>query len=292
MKKNLWFVCACVALLVAGIVFLVMLNRDSMEPQQGASLVDQREKQREADERREIPDNREALSGALKIPVDQIGQVGEVDRPLRDIDFESRVPKDDGVKSVAEMLPPGPQPGQAPRLTGNENPQVAGMVAEMRGQREGEQESSDRRVVTSWEEPEAFDRVAYEAGPEKYLNKIRPARVFDPAQPGEDVTPLEPISNGFHSILQGEQVVLQVKAEAGVPVAFYTPQTGWFAENQLSSVTVKADEDGVATATFQTGGGSMGIVDVLAASPVHSRQLQFRVKVDLPQQTGGNRNNE
>ena len=162
------------------------------------------------------------------------------------------------------------------------------MLAEMSSpQKPGDQaDSPGGRVVTSWAEVEPFDRAAYEASPNEYLNKIRPARVFDPAQPGQDVTPLEQISPGLQSVLQGEQVVLKVKATPGSPVAFYTPQVGWFTENLLTSVTVKADETGIARVTFKAGPGSIGLVDVLAASPVHSRQLQFRIKVDLPRKNG------
>ena len=66
-----------------------------------------------------------------------------------------------------------------------------------------------------------------------------------------------------------------------MPVTFYTPHVGHF-DNLLTTYSVAADDEGIATATYMAGPGSLGIVDILAASPVHSGQLQFRVKVELP----------
>ena len=306
----MWWI-AIGLVLVAGIAVLAITRPGGFSGKQEMSEVERQQKEREQAAQKPIADSKAELAKQLGISEDDLELVGGVWRPKRDIQFDRSVKAtgsedSDKPQSVADFLPKTPQPGIAPRLKGDENAQVAGLLAEIRGNnqedvaattQETAPQTNDRRVgdqslqpgdnprvVSSWFKPEAFDREAYLANPEAYLNLIRPSRVFDPAQPGEDVVPLEPISNGFHEILQGEQVVLKVQAEAGMPVAFYTPQVGHFTENQLKSVTVKADDEGIATATFNAATGSMGVVDVMAASPVHSRQLQFRVNVLLPEQ--------
>ena len=284
-----------VVLLLAGTVLLMVANRNWFASDVTGSRVVEEEKARQSALAATIPDNRISLAQALGIAPDELVNVGGVDRPMRDLE---RIKKTVGgspasdAPGVRDSLPPPPKAGRAPRLTGNENAQVAGMLAEMRGElqqrgdRTDDGANDEQRVVTSRFRPEPFDRQAYTADPQAYLDQIRPARVFDPAQPADDVTPLEYMSPAFTNILQDEQVQLRVKADPGSPVAFYTPQTAWFEESLLSSVTVAANDEGIATATLKAGGGSVGLVDVMAASPVHSRQIQFRVKVDLPVQAG------
>lgn len=293
MKSNRVFLWVCLAVVAGCIGMILVVSNDWIAGSDEPSLIQRQERQiqrdKEAARKALVADNRESLADALNMSQDEIGKVGGIDRPLRDI-TPNRAPEQsdsDEPRSIADIVSSTPRPGVAPRLQGNENPQVAGLMAEIQGE---DQESTDDqeqvesagRVVTTWEQAEPFDRREYEANPDSYLNKIRPARVFDPAQPGEGVTPLEQITPAFTHVLQGEQVVLRVKADPGMPVAFYTNSSGSFTENLLASVTVKANDDGVATATFKAGKGTNGLIDILAASPVHSRQLQFRVKVDLP----------
>lgn len=244
---------------------------------------------------KKLVDNREALANALGLPINEIVTVGGVDRPRRDIQ-ESTISaaaepndasssagaaeKEVDAPSVESALTPFARIGGSIPLKGDENPQVAGLMKELLG---GQQEGVEinKSMRSTFFAPKAFDREAYEKDRQKYLDEISPARAFQPAQPGLDVVPIAAETRAFQHVLQGERVILRVKAEPGVPVAFYTPQVGQF-DNLLKSYTVAANEDGIATATWFAGPGSFGVNDILAASPVHSGQLQFRVKVDLP----------
>ncbi len=94
--------------------------------------------------------------------------------------------------------------------------------------------------------------------------------------------PIATTSEVFQNILQGEKVILEVKAEPGAPVTFYTPQVGEF-ENRLTTQSVAANEKGVAKTVYTATAGTKGLVNVLAASPVNSGQLRFKINVSLPE---------
>ena len=290
MKANSLFLWSCCALVVAGGVALYIASQVFIDGEPSPSVVDRQEEERQAAVARQAdrqPGNRQVLAEALGVGEDQIGTVGDIDRPLRDIAFDRPSGQSDPdasgeAPSVASALPPSPQAGTAPRLKGDENEQVRRLVAELSG------ETPVREALSSYFHPEPFDLRAYQADPNAYLQQIRPGRAFAPADPGPEVTPLESLSPGFYRILQGEQVVLRVRAEAGLPVTFYSPATGHFLANQLTTLTVAAGDDGIATATYKTGPGSLGLTDVVVASPVHSGQIQYRILVDLPGTVAGN----
>jgi hypothetical protein len=130
-------------------------------------------------------------------------------------------------------------------------------------------------------EPPPFDRKAYEKDPETYLNTVEPGRIWQRAEPGPGVFPIQRVSRYSNSILQGESVNLEVKAEAKMPVTFYSPRLGQF-ENQLATITVRADEDGIARATFKAASGTRDEIEVFASSPVHTGQARFLIDVTLP----------
>lgn len=246
-------------------------------------------------------DNRQTLADALGVPLEEIVSTGGVDRPRRDVEDsnvaarvrEAAAAEDAGGASeasdpaepvsVESVLPKYANVGASVPLMGNENAQVAGLMAELQ-QGEGDEVTLDaegKAARSVYFAPEPFDRQAYQANPQEYLDKIRPARAFHPAQPGPEVKPIKSETRTFQQVLQGERVVLRIKADPGVPVAFYTPQVGRF-DNLLSSYTVAANDEGVATATWHAGPGSWGINDIVVASPEHSGQLQFRVDVSVP----------
>lgn len=222
--------------------------------------------------------SKEELAGLLGIEKEGFTSVGGVERPQRDVAFEQTNPSRKRGKSVL------PNPGKAPYLSGNENPQVAGLLEELNNQDEDPDKTAEVRTAKStFFVPEAFDREEFDANPDAYLNKIRPGRVFQPAQPGPETKQLTALSSPFTSVIQSESVLLKVKADPGAPVAFHTQQTGTF-ENRLKSITVAADQEGVAEAKFTLGPGTSGLVNVLAASPLHSQQVKFTVRVALPTQ--------
>ena len=82
-------------------------------------------------------------------------------------------------------------------------------------------------------------------------------------------------------MIQGESVFLRVIAEPKMPVTFLSPRFGEF-ENRLRTITVAADEQGLASAKFTATSGTHGIVDITAASPTSSGEVSFRLRVVLP----------
>lgn len=210
---------------------------------------------------------------ALGVDESELTKIGDVVRPSRDINFRQ------GAKRTSEAgyKSPFPFPGKSPSLKGDENLQVVGLVKEL-----AERDSS-LAAKSALFPPEPFDLNTYRADPETYLDKIRPGRAFYPAQPGKDVTPLRPKSPRFAEVLQGETVILKVEADARSPVAFYAADGVGRFDNQLKSITVAANEDGIAEVRYSAVAGTVGLQSILVASPMHSRQLKFVVKVDLPQ---------
>ncbi len=210
-----------------------------------------------------------SLAEALGVGEDELKSVGGIKRPARDLNFDTA-----STTATESPKSPLPSPGHAPFLKGNENIQVAGLVQEL-----SVPKGPDAAKSTFFK-PEEFDLAAYQQNPGQYLNKIRPGRVFYPAQPGPNVKPLESKTKPFQSVLQGDKVILKVKADPGNPVSFYTPGVGEF-DNRLSSFSTQAADDGIATAIYTAGPGTIGLQNILAASPVHSGQIRFRINVSL-----------
>lgn len=240
------------------------------EPASVATLADDESESVDSEpaKRPKVP----SLAEALNVPPEDITIVGGVPRSKRDIG-----PNAVGKRKKAPRInaPKRKSAGSSPALKGNENPQVAGLMAELK------QDRVPAAAVTTYAKPEPFDAEAYAKDPASYLNKIRPGRVHQTAQPGPDVEPLRPDSNLMNEVIQGERVVLRVKASPGNPVTFYTPQVGEF-DNRLSTYSVAANDEGVATATYFAGPGTQGIIDIVAASPLHSGQTHFFVNVEVP----------
>ncbi|WP_246146324.1 hypothetical protein [Rubripirellula lacrimiformis] len=79
----------------------------------------------------------------------------------------------------------------------------------------------------------------------------------------------------------GESVRLQLKTQAAMPATFTSFDNGVFS-NGLTSITVKADKDGVATANFRASSGTAGEINIIAASPVATERVVYRVNVVSP----------
>ena len=69
-------------------------------------------------------------------------------------------------------------------------------------------------------------------------------------------------------------MLIRVKADENAPVSFYHAGVGRF-ENELKSVTVAADENGIAEVRFAASPGTKGLNTILAASPLHSQQFEI-----------------
>jgi hypothetical protein len=168
-----------------------------------------------------------------------------------------------------------PKAGTAEKFSPDLNPQVKFVADALRSQERAEQLS----VAIL---PKPFDLAAYQADPNAYLNEIAPARVFQAAQPGPKVPQLQPVGGTHHQVKQGDSATLQVRALPGAPVTFTSFDMGEF-ENRLTSITVKASEEGVAQAKLKGTPGTYNWVNILAASPLSSGQVKFAVFVELPQ---------
>lgn len=108
-----------------------------------------------------------------------------------------------------------------------------------------------------------------------YLEIAEPARIYDTAQPDVSVPVLDITSNAINKINEGESIRLSVKTLPLAPASFTAFGVSKF-ENGLTTITVVADENGIASAnlTVNTGGAA---IDVVAGSPVASGTVRFRV---------------
>jgi hypothetical protein len=206
-------------------------------------------------------------SEATDVKADGRVVIGGVPRSKNDVVFES-------TSSSGEKVVVTKRQGFAPPVDPEANESVAQLVTQL--------ESRDTpSAFSSFAPPAPFDLKSYQDDPKTYLAKIEPGRVFAPAQPADDVPVIRAEGKRFHRLKQGESVRLRVAAAGGVPVAFGSQDLGSF-ENKLSSITVAADEKGIAEATFTATGGTIDLVQVLAASPTASGQVQFTIDVIVP----------
>lgn len=190
--------------------------------------------------------------------------IGGVERPSSDVRLsppETTSPQ----KTVKKRQ------GFSPAVDPNANASVTQLVSELKTRQ-------NPSSFSSFAPPEQFDVESYKADPEPYLAKIEPGRVFAPAQPGDGVPPIRSEGKRFHRLKQGESVRLRVAVPSGYPVTFASQDLGQF-DNQLSSITVAAGDDGIAEAVYTASGGTIDLVQILAASPMASGQVKFTVDV-------------
>lgn len=196
--------------------------------------------------------------------------IGGIERPASDVRFA----KD---REQVERKPPRKRQGYSPSVDPESNEQTQ-LVAEALKSREKPERFSSFVVKRG------FDAEKFRAEPAKYAAEyasvVEPGRVFAPAQPGDGVSVLRAESSRFHRVKQGEALRLSVEAVPNAPVTFASQDLGQF-ENQLSSVTVVANEQGIASATYTASGGTIDEVQILAASPVTTGQVAFTVSVKV-----------
>ena len=206
--------------------------------------------------------------GAKSRREDGTVEVGGVRRPGVD------VPAGTGGTHANRAKPAGDSPfeyGTAPSIPEDANPQVASVAAAIREKRNPEQMSSLLK-------PQPFDRAAYKSNPQQYINTIEPGRVFHVLQPGDGVQALVKISPKYQEVVQRESVYLKVSAPIGAPVTFTSFDMGQF-ENQLSSITVVSNDDGVAQVSLTGTTGTINDINVMAGSPMASGNVAFIVNV-------------
>lgn len=128
--------------------------------------------------------------------------------------------------------------------------------------------------------PKPFDRAVFEADPAKYLNVSEPGRCYQSAAPGKDVPVLTAQSPLSSRIKQGESIRLTVKCAPLAPFSVSSFDGGAFAESKLSSVTVRADKEGIASVTFIATPGTLNDCRILGASPLCSGQTRFVIEIE------------
>jgi len=168
----------------------------------------------------------------------------------------------------------GYHPGASPRVNPKSNPNTRSVYESI-----GDPKLAYRS--NSMIPAPKFDRDSYEADPQAYLDEMAPGRIWQSLPPGENVVPIERSGQYIQQLVQGESVKLSAKAEPGMPVTFHSSNIGQF-ENQLSSITVRTGDDGIASATFRASAGTRGEIDLIASSPVHSDLARWLVEVIRP----------
>jgi hypothetical protein len=134
--------------------------------------------------------------------------------------------------------------------------------------------------------PLPFDAAAYARDPEAYLRQIDHSRVYQVAAPGPGVTRLQRESPMNQSVDSQGSVIIAVRAQAHAPVTFVSFDRGAFS-NGFTAITVKADQDGLASARFTATEGTFQDTNIKAGSPMHAGNVDFVVTItpsgeDLP----------
>jgi hypothetical protein len=199
-------------------------------------------------------------------------EVGGVKRPITDVRHVDRNRPGAASTDVALEV----DYGRTPPVPRDANPNVRSVAEAL--------DTGDfPERLTPLQSPRPFDQGAYLANPQAYLDVVEPGRVWQSAQPGANVPRIESLSPRLSRIEQGQSVLLKAKTVPGAPVTFTSFDLGAF-DNQLTSITVRAGDDGIARATFSGTPGTYNDVNILAASPMTSGQLKFVVNVQLPRQ--------
>ena len=130
--------------------------------------------------------------------------------------------------------------------------------------------------------PAPFDKAKFEKDPQTYLDVIEPGRVFQCAQPGPDVPALTLIGPVCVSISARDSAPVEVRGAPCAPVTFTALDLGKFLENDLNTITVQADGDGLARVTFAATKGAINDCRILIGSPLASGKVTCTVNVKSP----------
>lgn len=127
--------------------------------------------------------------------------------------------------------------------------------------------------------PPPWDPAAYRRDPQAYLADAFPGRVHETAQPAADVPFLIADGPTGFSVLPLGRVVLRVIGEPWMPVTFTSWGLGSFLRTGLTTVTVPADGEGRAVATWVATKGTTGSVLLVAGSPTRAGQVSFLIQI-------------
>ncbi|MFH1023924.1 MAG: hypothetical protein V1809_11125 [Planctomycetota bacterium] len=185
---------------------------------------------------------------------------------------QAQIPADSPATPDGEAKYPPANPGKVQPVRGNLNADAASVLEALK--------SGDKpERLSILIEPAPFDREAFEKDPEKYLHTVEPGRVFQSAEPDENTPALKAEGVTIRRIKPGESVKLAITGAPRAPVTFTATDLGSFAENNLNSVTVRADAEGRAFVTFVATPGVTNDAHVLAGSPLASGQAHFTIEI-------------
>jgi hypothetical protein len=138
---------------------------------------------------------------------------------------------------------------------------------------------SDPKRMSPFAMPEPFDPGDFGRQPEQYLSDIEPARCFQTAKPGPGILVLEAGSTLRSRVAWGDADLLMVKTVPNAPVTFTVFGGGYFKENGVSTISVRADARGLAAAHYTADYGISGDITVVAGSPLASGNQRFFIRV-------------
>jgi hypothetical protein len=129
-----------------------------------------------------------------------------------------------------------------------------------------------------------FDPAAWDSSEtyrKDYLSVVEPGRAYAPAAPAADLPMLRRSSAKYQETFQGEPVTLAVISAPNSPVTFTSADAASF-ENDLTTITIQAGRNGVASVQLTATPGVAGDCRVSAASPMASAVVTFIVNAKLP----------
>jgi hypothetical protein len=221
--------------------------------------------------------NAEATPGTSEQDVEKRGPapdgyqwVGGVLRPDSDVKPQEPLELPDiGEQSIGRRM------GRSPELNPNTNADTRSVAEAL-----ANPEKFPERLSPAFP-ARPFDLDEFKADPQAYLTTVEPGRVWQSLPKAEGVPQIARQSPLYQSLIQGETVTLQVKAISEAVVTFHSFDLGHF-DNRLTTTSVQAGEDGIASVNFTASGGTFGELNILAASPQTSGQVNFVIKVGLP----------
>ena len=258
MLKKYFFVCVCLCLSIA--LAAVLYWRQGVTPTQQSAQG-----------------TSDSKSNSTKMGTEQ-GSGGTATDSKSALPVDLNSPKTASPAKPQEFKAPPQNFGRAEPVKSDKNAQAASVAEALKTKAHPE------RLSALLPPTKPFDPAAFKANPAEYLNTIEPGRVFGTAAPGPQVPELTAAGARYARISQGDSAILTVKGAPLAPITLTSFDLGKFKENDLNSITVQADKDGLASATFVASPGSLNDVNILAGSPMSSGQVKFVVEI---QQAGG-----
>ena len=202
-------------------------------------------------------------------PVASITEISEADAAQTPTDSNGTFADEDRSDAAASVG----RIGRFPKRRASDSPAVAAVLAA--------EKSGQSAHLATRRMPPPFDPVRYAQDREAYCRQVVPGRIWQMAMPGPDVPVLKAQGDLHREAVQGESVLLSVRAPVGSPVTYFAFDGGAF-PNKLGCQTVFAGTNGVASIAYMPTSGVYHETNVGAACPAASGQVVFRLFVAVP----------